>query len=376
MNEIGKSHPIRTFMIKHKKHLSEFGIALHAFKKNRLAVACVVILCLLYGGAIFAGFLSPYSFKSENRAHSYCPPTKIKMMDHGKITWPYVQGIALTFDENYKRVYTIDATSKYPLRAFVKGDDYKLFGLIPANRHLFGVEGEGRIYLLGADARGRDLFSRLLYGGRVSLSIGLIGVLISFSIGLIVGGIAGYYGGRVDNILMRVCEMFMMVPGFYLLLALRAAVPDDFSSVQVYFAIIFILSFIGWAGLARIIRGMCLSLRERDYVLAAKSLGLSNIRIIIKHILPHTLSYSIFAIMLSIPGYILGESALSLIGLGIQDPFASWGNMLSDAMSIIRIKFAPWILFPALFIFLTVICFNVIGNALRDCLDPMLKGER
>ncbi|HQP10648.1 MAG TPA: ABC transporter permease, partial [Candidatus Omnitrophota bacterium] len=178
------------------------------------------------------------------------------------------------------------------------------------------------------------------------------------------------------NILMRVCEMFMMVPGFYLLLALRAAVPDDFSSVQVYFSIIFILSFIGWAGLARIIRGMCLSLRERDYVLAAKSLGLSDAQIIVRHILPHTVSYSIFAVMLSIPGYILGESALSLIGLGIQDPFASWGNMLSDAMSIIRIQFAPWILFPAFFIFLTVMCFNVIGNALRDCLDPMLKGER
>ena len=273
-------------------------------------------------------------------------------------------------------MYTVDPARKYPLRLFAEGDEYKLFGFVPARHHLFGVEQGGRIYLLGADARGRDLFSRLLYGGRVSLSIGLIGVLISFSIGLVVGGIAGYYGGRVDNVLMRLCEMFMMVPGFYLLLALRAAVPDDFSSVEVYFAIIFILSLIGWAGLARIIRGMCLSLRERDYVLAARSLGLSNFRIILRHILPHTLSYSIFAVMLSIPGYILGESALSLIGLGIQDPFASWGNMLSDAMSIIRIKFAPWILFPALFIFLTVLCFNVIGNALRDCLDPMLKGER
>ncbi|MCK5260454.1 MAG: ABC transporter permease [Candidatus Omnitrophica bacterium] len=362
-------------MTKHNKHLSEFQIALASFKRNRFAVACVIILCLLYGGAIFAGFLSPYSFKNEDRNYSYCPPMQIKFMDQGQISWPYVQGSTLTFDEYYKRVYTVDTAKKYPVRLFTKGDEYKLFGFIPARRHLFGVAEGGRIYLLGADARGRDLFSRLLYGGRVSLSIGLIGVLISFSIGLIVGGIAGYYGGRVDNILMRICEMFMMVPGFYLLLALRAAVPDNFSSVQVYFSIIFILSFIGWAGLARIIRGMCLSLRERDYVLAAKSLGLSNFKIIIRHILPHTLSYSIFAVMLSIPGYILGESALSLIGLGIQDPFASWGNMLSDAMSIIRIKFAPWILFPAFFIFLTVICFNVIGNALRDCLDPMMNGE-
>lgn len=362
-------------MIKEQKHLSEFQIALLRFKKDRLAVACAAVLCLLYGGAVFAGFLSPYSFKNEDRNYSYCPPTPVHVADNGRITWPYVYGIKLTFDEYYKRVYAVDTSRKYPIRFFAKGEEYKLFGLIPLRRHLFGAGDGGRVYLLGADARGRDLFSRLLYGGRVSLSVGLIGVLISYSVGLIVGGTAGYYGGRVDNILMRVCEMFMMVPGFYLLLALRAAVPDDFSSVQVYFAIIFILSFIGWAGLARIIRGMCLSLRERDYVLAAKALGLSDFKIILRHILPHTLSYSIFAVMLSIPGYILGESALSLIGLGIQDPFASWGNMLSDAMSIIRIKFAPWILFPAFFIFLTVICFNVIGNALRDCLDPMLKGE-
>lgn len=363
-------------MTKSDKHQSELAIALHNFKKNRFAVGCVVMLCLLYVSAVFAGFLAPYSYKNEQRNYSYCPPTPLKILDQGRISWPYVEGIRLTFNEFNKRVYVSDPDRKYPLQLFIKGDSYKFMGFIPANRHLFGVQEEGRLYLLGADARGRDIFSRLLYGGRISLSIGLIGVLISFSIGLIIGGIAGYWGGRVDNFLMRICEMFMMVPGFYLLLALRAAVPENFSSVQVYFAIIVILSFIGWAGLARIIRGMCLSLREREYVLAAKSLGVSHLGIIIKHILPHTLSYSIFAIMLSIPGYILGESALSLIGLGIQDPYASWGNMLSDAMSIIRIKFAPWILFPGLVIFITVICFNVIGNALRDCLDPMLKGSK
>jgi len=362
-------------MTQDNKHISEFGIALRNFKRNRFAVFGVVVLCLLYASAIFADFLSPYSYKNEDRNYSYCPPTPVKIVDNGKLTWPYVNGIKLTFNDYNKRVYVVDADKKYPIRLLIKGDEYKLLGLIPARHHLYGIGEKGRIYLMGADARGRDILSRLLYGGRISLSIGLIGVLISFSIGLIVGGIAGYWGGKIDNVLMRICEMFMMVPGFYLLLALRAAVPDNFSSVQVYFSIILILSFIGWAGLARIIRGMCLSLREREYVLAAKSLGLTNFQIIIKHILPHTLSYSIFAIMLSIPGYILGESALSLIGLGIQDPFASWGNMLTDAMSIIRIKFAPWILFPAFFIFLTVICFNVIGNALRDCLDPMLNEQ-
>jgi peptide/nickel transport system permease protein len=362
-------------MTKSSQHLSEFQIALRNFRKNRLAFLCVVILCCLYGSAIFADFLSPYSYKNEDRNYSYCPATPIHFTNEQGLTWPFINGIQLTFNEFHKRIYVTDASQKYPFKFFVKGDKYKFLGLIPSQTHLFGVEGKGRLFLLGADARGRDLFSRLLFGGQVSLSIGLIGVFISFTIGLLVGGLSGYYGGKVDNILMRLCEMVMMIPGFYLLLALMSAVPDHFTSVQVYFSIIFILSFIGWAGLARIIRGMCLSLREREYVLAAKSLGLSDFKIITKHILPHTLSYSIFAIMLSIPGYILGEAALSLIGLGIQDPFASWGNMLSDAMSIVRIKFAPWILWPAFFIFLTVICFNVIGNALRDYLDPMLKSS-
>lgn len=362
-------------MTKDMEHLSEFQIALRGFSRNRLAVKCAYVVLALYAGALLAGFFAPYSFQNEDRNYSYAPPTPVRIFEEGRPVAAYVTGMQLTFNEYSARIYVIDPAPKYPVRFFVPGDEYRLLGIFPCRYHLFGVDGPGRIYLLGADSRGRDVFSRLLYGAQVSLSIGLIGVLISFAIGLLIGGISGYYGGRLDDFLMRLCEMVMMVPGFYLLLALRAAVPDNFNSVQVYFAIIIILSFIGWAGLARIIRGMCLSLREREYVLAAKSLGLSDVKIIVRHILPHTLSYSIFAVMLSIPGYILGESGLSLIGLGIQDPYASWGNMLSDAMSIVRIKFAPWILWPAFFIFLTVVCFNVIGDALRDCLDPMLKGE-
>lgn len=362
-------------MTKHAEHLNEFQIALRGFTRNRLAVGCAYILLALYAGALLAGFFAPYSFENEDRDYSYAPPTPVKFFDGGRWVGPYVPGMQLTFNEYNARAYTVDPVQKYPVRLFVSGDEYRILGIFSCRYHLFSVAGPGRIYLLGADARGRDVFSRLLYGAQISLSIGLIGVFISFTIGLLIGGISGYYGGRLDNFLMRLCEMVMMVPGFYLLLALRAAVPDNFDSVQVYFAIIIILSFIGWAGLARIIRGMCLSLREREYVLAAKGLGLSDVKIIVRHILPHTLSYSIFAVMLSIPGYILGESGLSLIGLGIQDPYASWGNMLSDAMSIVRIKFAPWILWPAFFIFLTVVCFNVIGDALRDCLDPLLKGE-
>lgn len=345
------------------------------FRTNRLATACLWLIGALYVAALFADFLAPYGLKDEARDFSYAPLSAVRVVHEGRLTRPFVYGMALTFDENHGRVYVTDHGVRHPLKLFIRGEQYRFLGSIPLDRHLFGVDAPGRLYLLGADSRGRDIFSRIIHGARVSLSIGLFGVLISFAIGLLIGGVAGYFGGRVDNVLMRLCEMVMMVPGFYLLLALRAAVPDSFTSLQVYFAIVIILSFIGWAGLARVIRGMCLSLRERDYVLAAKSLGLNDLQIIVRHILPHTVSYSIAAVMLSIPGYILGESALSLIGLGIQDPFASWGNMLSEAMSIVRIHFAPWILWPAFFIFLSVVCFNVVGDALRDALDPMIKGE-
>lgn len=358
-------------MIKPK---SEFQMAMQGFWKNRMAVLCLSILIIFYASAIFADFLSPYAYDNEDRDYSYCQPMKIRFLDENKkIHWPFVYGVKISFNEYHKRIYELEKDAIYPLKFLVNGGEHKLLGFISSKKHLFGVDAPGRIHIWGADSRGRDLFSRILYGARISLSIGLIGVAIAFSIGLLVGGIAGYYGGKIDNILMRVCEMFMMVPGFYLLLALRAVVPADFNSIQVYFSIVVILSFIGWAGLARIIRGMCLSLREREFVLAARTMGLNDFKIIVKHILPHTVSYSIVAVMLSIPGYILAESGLSLIGLGIQDPYASWGNLLSEAMGILSIQSAPWILIPGIFIFLTVMCFNVIGDALRDALDPKLK---
>lgn len=335
---------------------------------------CLMILIVFYGSAVFADFLSPYSYDNEDRNYSYCQPMIIHFFDEQKkLVPPFVYGVDMSFDQYHKRIYTIDKEKKYPIRFFMEGDKHKILGLFPSTMRLFGVEAPGRIHIWGADSRGRDLFSRILYGARISLSIGLIGVGIAFSLGLLIGGISGYYGGMVDNVLMRLCEMIMMMPGFYLLLALRAIVPPSFNSIQVYFSIIFILSFIGWAGLARIIRGMSLSLREHEFVLAARTMGLNDFQIIVRHILPHTVSYSIVAVMLSIPGYILAESGLSLIGLGIQDPYASWGNLLSEAMGILTIQFAPWILIPGIFILLTVMCFNVIGDALRDALDPKLK---
>ena len=326
------------------------------FMRNRWAVTCTGVLIALYAMAAFAGFLAPYGYGDEDRGHSFCPPTPIVMFENGNLVRPFVHGRVLRFDENRRRVYDIDPAQKYPLKFFHNG-------------RLFGVDAPGRVYLWGADSRGRDMFSRILYGARISLSIGLVGVAIAFTLGLLVGGIAGYYGGWVDGFLMRLCEVFMMVPGFYLMLAMRSAVPDNFNSVQIYCSVVVILSFIGWASLARVIRGMTLSLSQRDYVLAAKTLGVSDIGIIMRHVLPHTVSYSMVALMLSIPGYILGEAGLSLLGLGIQDPVPSWGNLLSDAMGIVQIQFAPWILVPGIFIFVSVICFNVVGDALRDSLE-------
>ena len=335
-------------------------MAVDSFRRNRIAMLCMWILLLLYGMAIFADFICPYAYQNEDRNFSYCPPTAIEFLDHGQLVRPFVYKRKLTFDAIHRRVYVIDLSQKYPLYFLKKG-------------RLFSVDSPGRLYVWGADARGRDLFSRIWYGARVSLSIGLLGVFISFFLGLLIGGIAGYYGGWVDSVLMRVCEMFMMIPGFYLMLALRAAVPENFNSVQIYGSVILILALIGWASLARIIRGMALSLRERDFVLAAKTLGVSDIAIIFKHILPQTISFSMATLMLTVSSYILAEAGLSVVGLGIQDPIPSWGNLLSDAMAIVPVIFAPWILLPGLFIFITVMSFNIIGDALRDSFDPMFQ---
>lgn len=338
---------------------------------NRISFFSLWILICLYSLALFADLLAPYAYDRQHRDYPWCPPTKIHFIDskgHFHIH-PFVYRTELVNPVFWE--YRRDYSKRYPIKLFVSGQERIVFGKIRVSRYLFGVGDNARIFVLGSDGHGRDIFSRVLQGARISLSIGIIGVSISFFLGLLIGGISGYAGGKTDMVLMRVVEIIMVFPAFYLMLALRAAFPVHLSSIQVYLLIVIILSLVGWASLARIIRGMVLSIREEEYVLAAKSLGLSPFRIIFRHILPNTFSYTITALTLSVPGYILGESALSLLGLGIQEPYPSWGNMLSVCVGNLRVlTMAPWMLIPGFFIFLTIICFNFLGDGLRNVLDP------
>lgn len=354
-----------------RKSESSFKKGLRKLKQHKLAVFSFWVLLILYLSALFAPILAPYHYKTEKRAFSYAPPSKVHIINReGKLSWPFVYQRNYKFNQFYKKIYTEDKTVKFPIKFFVKGDSYEFLGILKTNLHFFGVDNPAYLNILGTDSRGRDLFSRIIYGGQISLSIGLVGVFIALLIGVFVGGISGYFGGRTDNFLMRFAEIIMVIPSFYLMLSLRSMFSYSLTSLQIYFIIVFIMSFIGWPGMARVVRGMAISLRQREYVLASRALGSSHFQTIKKHIIPHTFSYLIVSASISIPGYILGESALSLLGLGIQDPYASWGNLLSESMAIAQIRLHPWILIPGFFIFITVMAFNLLGDGLRDAFDP------
>lgn len=315
------------------------------------------VLALLYLSAVFAPFVAPYDFGEQFRSFPSCPPSRL----HLNPPWRWDEAVVYTYD--YRLADPLTRTYE-PLR-----DRPVAIRLLRGGR-LFSVEGGSRVFLMGTDSLGRDLFSRIVHGGRISLSIGVVGVLLSFSIGLLAGSFAGYVGGWVDNAIMRLVEVEMSLPPFYLLLALASVIPPTLSPAQTFFVIVLLMSFIRWAGFARIIRGMTASLREREYVVAARALGASRARIILRHIIPSTWGYTIVAATLSIPGFILGESALSLLGLGIQEPSASWGNLLAEAQNVQRMVDHPWILIPGVFIFVTIMAFNFLGDWLRDRLDP------
>jgi len=330
----------------------------------------LAILSLFYIVAANAAFFAPYDYRQDDALYVNAPPSKVHIMDFDRCYFGlFIYGRNCTVDQYYHRVYTEDKRLFYPIKFFTTGHEYKTFGFLKSNLHLFGA-GEAKLYLFGADNKGRDIFSRTIYGARVSLFIGLIAAALALFIGLVIGGIAGYFGGMTDNLLMRLCEMMMMAPAFYLILALRASFPPSLSSTQIYLLIVVILSLIGWASTARIIRGMAMGLAKSDFVIAARLSGLNDFKIIMRHILPHTLSYAMVAVFLSIPGYILGEASLSMVGLGVQEPEASLGNLLSQALGIVNIRLYPWILFPGIFLLVAVMCFNALGEGLRDALDP------
>ncbi|ACK65939.1 binding-protein-dependent transport systems inner membrane component [Rippkaea orientalis PCC 8801] len=359
-------------------------------KTNSLARFGAILLIIFYSLVIAADFVAPYNPYSSQIDGSLLPPTPIYWTTPdgefiGLHVYPTTQ--SPTDLETGKRTLNIDFKQPTPIRLFVKGDRYQLFQIrlplpptfkeveifpgIPFDRHLFGTVGQAKLNLLGTDEQGRDQFSRLIFGGRISLFIGLVGIIISFPLGMIVGGISGYFGGWLDAGLMRLVEVLMTIPGLYLLVALAAVLPPSLSSTQRFLLIVLITSFISWSGLARVIRGQVLSLKEQEFVQAARAMGATPWRIIIQHILPQTATYIIISATLAVPGFIVAESVLSLIGLGIQQPDPSWGNLLSIATNASILVLQPWLIWPpALLIVLTVLAFNLLGDGLRDALDP------
>ncbi|WP_082927254.1 ABC transporter permease [Paenibacillus oryzisoli] len=355
---------------------SQWRLIYRRLKKHKLARVSLIILAAFYLVALFAQFIAPYSLESYDSKYVNAPPTKLSFKDaEGNFHFrPFVNELKSGRDPvTLRKIFVQDENVRHPLRFFVKGESYKFLGLIPTSTHLFGVDEPGRIFLFGTDGMGRDLLSRVALGSQISLSIPLIGVGISFVLGLFIGGISGYFGGWIDSVIQRFIEIIRSFPTLPLWMALSAAIPARVPVVTMYLYIVIIFAFIGWTDLARVARGKFISLKNEEYVLAAKIAGVSDAKIIIKHLLPGFISYLVVATTLAIPGMILGETAMSFLGLGIRSPATSWGVLLQEAQQIENIALYPWKLIPLGFVIVTVLTFNFLGDGLRDAADPYKK---
>ncbi|MBX2879595.1 MAG: ABC transporter permease [Granulosicoccus sp.] len=352
-------------------HASQLRLMWWYFRQHRLALASGVFLLLIYLSILISEFLAPYNLHTRNTDFIYAPPSKVQIFRDGELVWPYTYGQVMTLDmTTLRRNYSDDKNNIQELRFFCRGDSYRFWNLIESNLHLVCPAENGQLFLLGTDRLGRDVFSRTIYGARISLTIGILGVTMSFVLGIVIGGIAGYRGGMFDMIVQRITEVLQSIPSIPLWMALATIIPLTWSPLLVYIGITVILGMLDWTGLARAVRSKLLSLREEDYVVAAQLLGANSTRIIRRHLIPGFMSHLIASATLTVPGMILGETALSFLGIGLRPPITSWGILLTEARSINIIALYPWLLFPVVPVILVILAFNFLGDGLRDAADP------